>query len=64
MPWPHAVKHATCPVKLATQEMYDSWPFFKGLLDLVEMVMAKADPRITSLYDSKLTDRADLQVRR
>lgn len=42
--------------------MYDSWPFFKGLLDLVEMVMAKADPRITALYDSRLTDRKDLQV--
>jgi phosphoenolpyruvate carboxylase len=23
------------------QKMYDEWPFFRGMLDLVEMVMAK-----------------------
>lgn len=23
------------------QQMYDEWPFFRGMLDLVEMVMAK-----------------------
>lgn len=41
--------------------MYDEWPFFKGLLDLVEMVMAKADPTITAMYDAKLV-RPELQV--
>ncbi len=49
-----------CPL-CAAQEMYDSWPFFKGLLDLVEMVMAKADPRVTRMYDTKLV-RPELQV--
>lgn len=44
------------------QTMYDEWPFFKGLLDLVEMVMAKADPRVTAMYDAKLV-RPELQVR-
>jgi len=43
------------------QEMYDQWPFFKGLLDLVEMVMAKGDPRVTSMYDAKLV-RPELQA--
>jgi phosphoenolpyruvate carboxylase len=43
------------------QAMYDEWPFFKGLLDLVEMVMAKADPTITAMYDAKLV-RPELQV--
>lgn len=43
------------------QTMYDDWPFFKGLLDLVEMVMAKADPRVTAMYDAKLV-RPELQV--
>jgi phosphoenolpyruvate carboxylase len=44
------------------QAMYDEWPFFRGLLDLVEMVMAKADPRVTAMYDAKLV-RPELQVR-
>jgi phosphoenolpyruvate carboxylase len=45
------------------QEMYDRWPFFRGLLDLVEMVMAKADPRVTAFYDRQLAaDRPDLQA--
>eukprot|EP00878_Enallax_costatus_P019069 GHUV01020106.1.p1 GENE.GHUV01020106.1~~GHUV01020106.1.p1 ORF type:complete len:382 (+),score=111.46 GHUV01020106.1:226-1371(+) len=43
------------------QTMYDEWPFFKGLLDLVEMVMAKADPRVTAMYDAKLV-RPELQA--
>lgn len=42
-------------------EMYDQWPFFRGMLDLVEMVMAKADPRVTRMYDTKLV-RPELQV--
>ena len=33
------------------QTMYRDWPFFKVTLDMVEMVLAKADPRITELYD-------------
>jgi phosphoenolpyruvate carboxylase len=45
------------------QEMYDRWPFFRGLLDLIEMVMAKADPRVTAFYDRQLAaDRPDLQA--
>ncbi|WIA14756.1 hypothetical protein OEZ85_003241 [Tetradesmus obliquus] len=43
------------------QAMYDEWPFFRGLLDLVEMVMAKADPKVTSMYDAKLV-RPELQA--
>ncbi|KAI8473664.1 MAG: PEPCase 1 [Monoraphidium minutum] len=42
------------------QDMYDNWHFFKGLLDLVEMVMAKTDPRVTRMYDTKLV-RPELQ---
>lgn len=36
------------------QSMYDKWYFFKCLLDLVEMVMAKADPHIMLYYQQKL----------
>ncbi|HMD35685.1 MAG TPA: phosphoenolpyruvate carboxylase [Vicinamibacterales bacterium] len=41
-------------------EMYDQWPFFRSTIDLIEMVLAKADVRIAALYDCELVD-ADLQ---
>jgi len=36
------------------REMYEHWPFFQGTLDLVEMVLAKADPAISRMYDHSL----------
>ncbi|KAI3914912.1 hypothetical protein MKX01_018081 [Papaver californicum] len=36
------------------QEMYNQWPFFRGTVDLVEMVFAKGDPGIAALYDKLL----------
>ncbi len=38
------------------QTMYRQWPFFKVTLDMVEMVLAKADPRITMMYERELVD--------
>jgi phosphoenolpyruvate carboxylase len=40
--------------------MYQRWPFFQSTLDLIEMVLAKADPRIAAEYDRRLVP-ADLQ---
>jgi phosphoenolpyruvate carboxylase len=34
--------------------MYERWPFFQSTLDLLEMVLAKADPRIAGEYDRRL----------
>ena len=34
--------------------MYERWPFFQSTLDLIEMVLAKADPRIAAEYDRRL----------
>lgn len=36
------------------QELYRQWPFFRTTLDLVEMVLAKADGGIFSLYNQVL----------
>ncbi|KAE9616919.1 Phosphoenolpyruvate carboxylase [Lupinus albus] len=36
------------------REMYNQWPFFRVTLDLVEMVFAKGDPGIATLYDKLL----------
>jgi len=34
--------------------MYQRWPFFRSTLDLIEMVLAKADPLIAEHYDQLL----------
>ncbi|KNC73143.1 phosphoenolpyruvate carboxylase [Sphaeroforma arctica JP610] len=36
------------------REMYREWPFLRSFFDLIQMVLAKADPRISSYYDEKL----------
>lgn len=38
------------------REMYNEWPFFRSFCDLMEMVLAKADPYISSRYDDVLVD--------
>jgi phosphoenolpyruvate carboxylase len=42
------------------REMYTRWPFFRSTLNLIEMVLAKADARIAAQYDRQLVP-ADLQ---
>lgn len=34
--------------------MYQEWPFFQSTIDLIEMVLAKADMRIAAMYDEVL----------
>ncbi|HXE80260.1 MAG TPA: phosphoenolpyruvate carboxylase [Vicinamibacterales bacterium] len=36
------------------REMYREWPFFRSTIDLIEMVLAKADARIAEYYDRQL----------
>lgn len=36
------------------RDMYETWPFFHSFFDLIEMVLAKADPHISSRYDEVL----------
>jgi phosphoenolpyruvate carboxylase len=36
------------------REMYSEWPFFKVYVDMLEMVLAKADPDIAAHYESVL----------
>lgn len=45
--------------KLETlQEMYQQWPFFSVTLDMMEMVFAKADPRVAQFYEVALVDKS------
>ena len=41
------------------RRMYRDWPFFRSTLDLIEMVLAKADARIAAHYERQLVP-ADL----
>ncbi|KAB7623352.1 phosphoenolpyruvate carboxylase [Alkalilimnicola sp. S0819] len=36
------------------QRMYEQWPFFRAFMDMVEMVMAKGDPKVAAQYDQRL----------
>ncbi|MGD9905067.1 MAG: phosphoenolpyruvate carboxylase [Vicinamibacterales bacterium] len=36
------------------REMYRDWPHFRSVVELIEMVLAKADPRIAAEYDRQL----------
>ena len=38
------------------QQMYVEWPFFRSTLDLIEMVLAKADPTIAEQYEERLVE--------
>jgi phosphoenolpyruvate carboxylase len=40
------------------QEMYRRWPFFQSVIDLVEMVVAKADAQVTKYYSALLVEPA------
>lgn len=59
--WEHAL---ACAVERGEgallQEMRDHWPFFRTRIDMLEMVLVKADAGIARLYDKRLVD-AELQ---
>jgi phosphoenolpyruvate carboxylase len=43
------------------RDMYETWPFFHSFFDLIEMVLAKADPHISSRYDDVLVPNEELK---
>lgn len=47
------------PERLATlQQMYQRWPFFKSLIDNLQMTLAKADMRIAAAYARLVPNQA------
>jgi phosphoenolpyruvate carboxylase len=48
---------AAGPTQTQLREMYASWPFFRTLLDNVEMSLLKADMEIAALYAELVPDR-------
>lgn len=39
------------------QEMYRKWPFFRSIIDLIEMAVSKADIGVTQYYSNLLVDK-------
>ncbi|WP_299582292.1 phosphoenolpyruvate carboxylase [uncultured Microbulbifer sp.] len=54
----HALKQADEADTL--REMSCEWPFFQGVVDMLEMVLAKSDTRVASWYEERLTDSGEL----
>jgi len=44
------------------QEMRDNWPFFGTYLDMLEMLLAKADVGIAAYYEHRLVDEPSLKA--
>ena len=42
--------------------MLKEWPYFQTLIDMLEMVLAKADPAIAAYYEHRLTDDPELMA--
>ena len=42
--------------KATLKDMRENWTFFKMLMDMQEMVLAKVNPRVTSYYELRLID--------
>ena len=38
------------------KEMYSDWPFFRTYIDMLEMVLSKADPAIAQYYEERLVE--------
>lgn len=44
------------------QQMYEEWPFFRSMLDLIDVELGKSSPMITEHYESKTVQQdADLK---
>jgi phosphoenolpyruvate carboxylase len=59
-----ALKEAIMDGKIEElKDMYEHWPFFQSTIDLVEMVMAKADLRIAKVYDDRLVSEDEVEMK-
>jgi phosphoenolpyruvate carboxylase len=52
--------HLSAEDRATCRDMYREWPFFRSLVDLLQMALGKADERIAAEYDRRLAP-ADLQ---
>ncbi|GAB3050835.1 phosphoenolpyruvate carboxylase [Acinetobacter apis] len=48
--------------KAELEEMLDNWPYFKTLIDMLEMVLSKSDADVALYYERRLTDNENLRT--
>jgi phosphoenolpyruvate carboxylase len=48
--------------RMVLDEMLAEWPYFQTLIDMLEMVLSKADANVALYYESHLTQDEDLKV--
>mmetsp|Transcript_15075 Transcript_15075/g.26468 ORF Transcript_15075/g.26468 Transcript_15075/m.26468 type:complete len:988 (-) Transcript_15075:7279-10242(-) len=44
------------------EEMYKSWPWFREIVDLIAMILSKAEPTIAENYDKQLIEKSKSPV--
>lgn len=49
-------------VLIHASEMYQDWPWFATLIDLLEMILVKSEERIAANYDKQLVTDAESLV--
>ena len=49
------------PALIMSDEMLAAWPYFQTLIDMLEMVLSKADSNVALYYESHLTNDSELQ---
>ena len=45
------------------QEMYQEWPFFKEMIDLIAMTLSKTDYSVARNYEHQLTTSDDIELK-
>ena len=48
--------------KATLEEMLQQWPYFQTLIDMLEMVLSKADSHVALYYEAHLTQDEDLKT--
>lgn len=48
--------------KVQLDEMLKQWPYFKTLIDMLEMVLSKSDAEVARDYELRLTDNPNLHI--
>ena len=43
-------------------DMEKNWPFFNSMMDILDMVISKADPEISKIYEDNLADKKLIRV--
>ena len=58
----HSPGSAEDQERLLLREMYDEWPFFREMVDLIAMTLSKTDYTISANYELQLVDKGEKEL--